>query len=955
MRIKVLVTALLLNILLCIVSAYSLNAKQGDITEAGSMDGSGMVVAVIDGGFSFDLDIWNLTDESTAVITEDDIKELSKKLNATGKVYHSAKLPLVYDYYSGLVKMGKQHHSSGNNAASLIGGNTLSDTESKETSAESIKYSGIAPEAQLLLMNVLDPYGSQVSLSAVEMAIQDAVTLKADVIYIRCLKDVGYSDGTLLGEKIYGMLNEAERNGIFVVSGAGDSGRSGKGSIYGYYDIDLPVPYITDYGTINEPASYPSVMASAAFESYGEYALCIQLDDMNESQIRFSDSTSLYIEPKDKGFDRIFDGQTIEYAMIPGLGSDDDFKDIDDLTGKIAVISRGDITFVEKITNAAEKGAVGVIIYDNIDEPVESIRMDLTDCTIPAILISLEDSKKFIGNENKPQTITVNADAKVFFTNEDAGKPLSSSSYGVTSDLKLKPDISAVGEYKSVDIEGNVVTGSGTSMSAAAVAANAVLLKQVLIANGNDASPEHLRLLMMNGAVPYMCESSGTEYSPRVQGAGEVNIENSLNAPVLITSADGEPRLNIGDKLGRKFNFSLKLENLTDETQNISLSASLFHDAVCEIEIDDGEKVLFTDYDSIPFRNVTVNVEKSLINLSRSRDKYREYAVVLKSGESCELSVSVTLSKEDRDYIEDNFRNGTYIDGYIYAYTGEDKPEVSIPLMGYYGDWNSMDVFDGTVYDGDESFYGDTFFLTHISSLYFESDVVLGKNIYDDEMIPESRLVAVSPNGDGNADELNMVFTTLRNISSSNYRIYNSKGRLVFEYGENGNINKTYVTNAYYNEHYAKMWDCSDRDNPEYIYPDGIYTFVMTGTLANDGAEQNEIVLPFIIDTENPVLENCSVRKKNDRIILSITVRDNYYLQAMTLYESHKGESSKVVGSNDVKAIPVNAEKPGSSYTAEYDITDVESQYLYIDVMDYAFNVLTERINLNGLLQSLPS
>ncbi|WP_042351484.1 M28 family peptidase [Bacillus massiliigorillae] len=40
-------------------------------------------------------------------------------------------------------------------------------------------------------------------------------------------------------------------------------------------------------------------------------------------------------------------------------------EEIGDLTGKIALIERGGITFIEKVQNALEKGAVGVLMYNN--------------------------------------------------------------------------------------------------------------------------------------------------------------------------------------------------------------------------------------------------------------------------------------------------------------------------------------------------------------------------------------------------------------------------------------------------------------------------------------------------------------------------------------------------------------------------------------------------------------
>ncbi len=51
-----------------------------------------------------------------------------------------------------------------------------------------------------------------------------------------------------------------------------------------------------------------------------------------------------------------------------GLGNPTDFPA--SVTGKIALIKRGDLKFVDKVKNAKAAGAIGVILYNNVDDPV---------------------------------------------------------------------------------------------------------------------------------------------------------------------------------------------------------------------------------------------------------------------------------------------------------------------------------------------------------------------------------------------------------------------------------------------------------------------------------------------------------------------------------------------------------------------------------------------------------
>ncbi|WP_126854894.1 PA domain-containing protein [Candidatus Cryosericum odellii] len=70
-----------------------------------------------------------------------------------------------------------------------------------------------------------------------------------------------------------------------------------------------------------------------------------------------------------------------------GVGYPDDFAGLD-LTGKIALIDRGTTNFYMKINNAAARGAVGVVIANNV---AGSVSMDTTGATLTSMSVSQAD------------------------------------------------------------------------------------------------------------------------------------------------------------------------------------------------------------------------------------------------------------------------------------------------------------------------------------------------------------------------------------------------------------------------------------------------------------------------------------------------------------------------------------------------------------------------------------
>eukprot|EP00759_Apiculatamorpha_spiralis_P024464 PhF_6_TR27910/c0_g1_i4/m.40973 len=95
---------------------------------------------------------------------------------------------------------------------------------------------------------------------------------------------------------------------------------------------------------------------------------------------------------------------SFQAALVPDLGcQDSDFLDKAKFSGKIAVIRRGQCTFVSKILRAQQAGAAAVIIVDS-GEPVGppglllQIHMngDSHNMTIPSVMVSLNDGNSII-------------------------------------------------------------------------------------------------------------------------------------------------------------------------------------------------------------------------------------------------------------------------------------------------------------------------------------------------------------------------------------------------------------------------------------------------------------------------------------------------------------------------------------------------------------------------------
>ena len=93
-----------------------------------------------------------------------------------------------------------------------------------------------------------------------------------------------------------------------------------------------------------------------------------------------------------------FEGKTVEYVVIPGLGEESDFEGLD-LANKVALIKRGTLNFDENAASAAAKGVVAAIIHNNGDDGLYYAALQTH--SIPVITIAKDGAEQMIAAQDK--------------------------------------------------------------------------------------------------------------------------------------------------------------------------------------------------------------------------------------------------------------------------------------------------------------------------------------------------------------------------------------------------------------------------------------------------------------------------------------------------------------------------------------------------------------------------
>ena len=239
------------------------------------------------------------------------------------------------------------------------------------------------------------------------------------------------------------------------------------------------------------------------------------------------------------------------------------------LTGKVVLIRRGTCTFHEKVRNAQTAGAIGAVLYNNVPGQFAATVAGPVAITIPAVSVSDVDGANLAARIPTALTSTVDmtwTDELATFVNLTAGRASSFTSWGMTPNLGLKPDIAAPGGLiKSTwpMEQGGFSTISGTSMAAPHVSGAAALyLEAHGPINGLD-----LRTIFQNSAdpAPPAPGLAGVESVHR-QGAGMIDIDDAIVANTLVTPG----KLSLGE--GTSDSEQITIRNNGTATRTYTLS-----------------------------------------------------------------------------------------------------------------------------------------------------------------------------------------------------------------------------------------------------------------------------------------------------------------------------------------------------------------------------------------------
>ena len=838
-------------------------------TDQVTQKGEGTVIAVIDTGVDMTHQAFSPALSGTPGLSEDDVEALTPQLGMgkTG-IYYNEKFPFAYDYADDDADAAPREGGSGFHGTHVAG----------IAAGNADKIVGTAPDAQIIVGKVTRSEDDALLDSSLLAALDDMVVLRPDVINLSLGWTAGMdNEADSVYDTVYKKLQE---EGITVNAAAGNAFSTGYGNNSGK---GLPYASDPDTSVMDEPATYPSVVAVGsvenalirnAFTAAGMDIGYQRARGMNGEKVAyFSDLPAGTYEYVDAGFASEEDAANLKEKFPNGL------------SGKIALVSRGQMTYQKKVENLYDLHPAGVLVYNNVSVG-SLIIMNLTTQDVPAAFISQADGQAMLAAADHHLTI---AEGQVLpqSTTYEASE---FSSWGVSPDLHLKPEIAAPGgNVFSAIPNGAYEQTSGTSMATPQMAGiSAIVLQRVqsdpLFASMSARQQvDVVQNLIMGTARPLTdaAQTSGALYSPRKQGAGLVNALAATTSsvyPTVVGAAEpSRPKADLGDGT-TGWHFDVTLHNLGAAPATYELSSQ----ALSEI-VDGG---FFTEHSS-DWRGRGVELTYSG---AASASGEGATVTVPASGEAT-VGVDIAPGSEFASYVADNAPNGTFLDGFVrFASKTDGQPDLAVPYLGFYGDWGKAPIFDALASTGGAH--------TRASEIVNgTTGDSLGYNplikVADRTGEPKAdRYVISRSEASGAPTVLEPRTGTLRSVHTLTSTYTNEAGETVFSATNHRNWKSIYLTSTEENTWVEAYHDSTAFDaNAEKFarMPDGAYTLRIAAS--NDGPSRAEqsISYDFRLDTTAPVISNLAYEGEGDDMVVSFDVADASPLAGVDLHDPADG------------------------------------------------------------------
>ena len=498
------------------------------------------------------------------------------------------------------------------------------------------------------------------------------------------------------------------------------------------------------------------------------------------------------------------------------------------------------------------------------------------------------------GNINEPAIFPQVISAASANNTEDGSISVSEfSSYGVGTSLDLKPEIMGIGgNILSAAYDNELSLMSGTSMASPYIAGCAALFDEYIKKQGLSVSVSEktqlIKNILMNSAVPVT--ENGIAVSPRRQGAGLAAIDMAVDDKAIMTGVSGKAAVELRDRLGDEFSFELNIKNISSEDVT-------FTDSSLRLTSDGYEYSEKTGKNYISGQTV----------LSSENDLSRN--ITIPAGETVSITVNVSLDSAQTSELGKIFTNGFFVEGFITLSGAENCCDISIPVIGFYGDWCAVPTIDTDRYPlipkatiGTDELRTDMSFskaADFIRGVVRNDKYLLSLDPENPERIPDTLELTeeqkdqfnalidgsgyFSPDNNCFGDFFGCYYVPTREAMFTDIDLYSADDELIYSTRKS--------TRSSFRTCLGLLPDNS------YSLPDGTYTGKLFSYIEYGDADEKKQCQSFnvVLDTVKPKVKQ-EITEENGRKLIKLTVSDSSLdgIYIMGMKQGNMNEESRI-------------------------------------------------------------
>ena len=978
-------------------------------TWAQGYKGEGMKIAIIDTGLDTDhqnfaaLPDEVLTDTS---LTQADIDGVLTSLNAyerysgltSADLYYNTKVAYGFNYVDNSLDITHDNDTEGDHGTHVAGIAAANKVDESEVV-------GVAPNAQLMVMKVFGANGGAYTEDWVA-GMEDAMMLGADVINMSLGSDSGFTTDVDWVDEVFDRV--AETGTVLCIS-AGNSDTMGQGNTFG---LNANLTSNPDNGVLGNPGAYANALSVASVEN--AYYMSDYITVGDNYKIAYQNGGSGVNAPLNTLADTPYEvvavpgtGTVEDFASVDVSG-----KIALVQRGVIAFTEKcQNAQDAGAVACLVYNNESGTIIMDMTDCPVTMPCASITMADGAYILSALEEDPDLTLTVGADQALIASDSAYQMSTFSSWGvtpsltlepdittpggniySTMDDGTYGLMSGTSMaSPNLAGI----SALVKEYVLSADGMGK-----------------ADGADTN-SLVRALLMSTSKPLVYENQeGLYYSPRSQGSGLADAYGAVTTQAYLT-VDGcdVPKVELYDDPDQtgSYNYSFNVTNFGDATlfydlntvaqtegvnsdyadqgylfmshspmalaastgESTSAMAPKFdvtdsgvcdsHDAYWIYRSAVAGAAMDENWTNVEFRYNTngddvvndADVQSylnALVGLDSDTDLAAQVMAVA-PGATETVSVNVTLADSDRTYFADNYPNGGYVEGFTFLTAlNANGTDLSLPYLGFYGDWTDAPIFDGDNDNEDTHgfFWGDenvVDYSQYMSVLWTNlggqtSSWVPGLNPYVTEEFDLSH-VSLSPNGDGNGDYLDdMYVSLLRNAATLTFTYTDTNTGEVYFSETIDHVAKSYFVPAYnicvpyVYSWYGTPYQLTDAQGNTLPNNTNV-TLTISATLDYPDSPVQEKSASFTVDTSAPELLDTQITQENGKSLLTLTFSDNLSVAGVNFCNSKVTNIYAQYAADDAQATV--DENGNRVWTETYDVTGMGDHFTLV-LGDYALN-----------------